>query len=300
MGDDSQDVGLSELESLLRDAGSALSTLAGLDESGHACAALQYLSFRCFCAVDVLRQATSGVDVGALPRGDAVWGPILEAWDSVHDGCANVDTALEGLARWWTEREGRAVYEAGTVGCVVRGGDGEVAVAAALASVRQQAEWLRGGAAGELKSEAAAAHLDSAVTAVEELRSLLKCGVGVAGGRLKALPGLDLAGGVACRMSKDCSVYLAQSRIIPDAKPQALEVEHWAACVAAGAGAMSQSVSAVMRAEALRVASGLPKLAQIPLSTFHWSIAVLGVGRMIQWVRKAAWMCRYSVRQAGR
>ncbi|CAE7938282.1 unnamed protein product, partial [Symbiodinium sp. KB8] len=132
--------------------------------------------------------------------------------------------------------------------------------------MRQQAEWLRGGAAGGLKSEAAAAHLDSAVTAVEKLRALLKCGVGVGGGRLKALPGLDLAGGVACRMSKDCSVYLAQSRIIPDAKPRARDVKHWAGCVAARAGAMSQSVSAVMRAETLRMAHGLPRLAQIPLN----------------------------------
>ena len=134
-----------ELQGLLRDAGSALleqaGELAGQLERGEVCAALQYLSFRCFCAVDVLHQATSGVSEDALPEGDALWGPILQAWGSVRSG-VGVDGALADLTRWWRQRQVADVAEQG--GPVAHADTAEAAMEAALTDLQQQAEQEQG------------------------------------------------------------------------------------------------------------------------------------------------------------
>ncbi|CAE7822492.1 unnamed protein product, partial [Symbiodinium sp. KB8] len=102
-GDGAQStMSLVDLEGLLRDAGSALwaqaEQLGEKVDGAEACAALQYLSFRCFAAMDVLRQAASGVSVAAVPEGDALWGAIVGAWGSVRGG-VNVEGALADLTR---------------------------------------------------------------------------------------------------------------------------------------------------------------------------------------------------------
>ena len=253
-----------KLESLLRGAGSALldraGQLKGQLERASVCAALEYLSFRCFCALGSLHQAVSGVGVEEVPGGDAVWGPILEAWGSVRAG-ADVEGALADLTRWWQSREAPSVDVAG-VAVTPGQGAGDAAVDEALASMKEQAALLRGEAAGDLRSDAAAEHLESAVGAVEELRKLLVCSGAISGRKLTAAAGIDLAGSVACKSGKEASVYTAESSIVPDTGTNGSAVIEWAAAADLGASALARGIAAAKRSEAARKARGLPRVAQ--------------------------------------
>ena len=270
LGDAPSAMSLVELEAALRDAGSALleqaGLLAGQRERGGVCAALQYLSFRCFCAVDVLHQAASGVSADAVPEGDALWGAIVGAWGSVRAG-VNVEGALADLTRWWQGFEGADMDVAGEGGPLTHDAGGGAATDAALAGMRQQAEWLRGEAAGELRSESAAVHLECAASAVEELRGLLGCAPVMSSRKVKVVGGLDLSGGLECLNGKDVSVYSGKSRIEDEDVGGAGDVEQWAGSVDAGATALAASVGAVKRVEAARIAHGLPRIAQSPRKT---------------------------------
>ena len=256
-----------ELEGLLHEAGSALleqaGLLAGQRERGGVCAALQYLSFRCFTAVDVLRQVARGVKVDAVPEGDALWGAIVGAWGSVRAG-VNVEGALADLTRWWQGFTVTDVAVAGKGGPIIHDADGKVAMDAALAGMRQQAEWLRGEAAGELKSESAAKHLECASGAVEELRGLLGCTLLISSHKVKGVHGLDLSGGLECLNNKYASVYNGRVEIVGEDVGGAGDVEQWAASVEAGATALVKIVKAAKRFEAARIANGLPQMAQTP------------------------------------
>ena len=256
-----------ELEGLLHEAGSALleqaGLLAGQRERGGVCAALQYLSFRCFCAVDVLHQAASGVSADAVPEGDALWGAIVGAWGSVRSG-VNVEGALADLTRWWQGFTVTDVAVAGKGGPIIHDADGKVAMDAALAGMRQQAEWLRGDAAGELASESAAEQLERAASAVEEMRGLLGCALLISGRKVTAAPGLDLLSSLECFNNEDSSMFTGKSRIDDEEIGGAGDVEQWAASVEADATALATSVGAVKRGEAVRIARGLPRMAQTP------------------------------------
>ena len=256
---------LVELGCLLRDAGGALLERAGLlhgqPERGEVCAALHFLSFRCFCAVDVLHQAASGTGVDALPEGDALWGPILGAWLGVRGG-GGLEGALADLTRWWISYKVHAVERVGARAAMPPSDSGTSGMADALTSMRQQAEWLRGEAADELKSEVAAGHLESAAAAVEQLRSMVGSSKIVAARRLRPVSGMEVLDGVQCFESGTVHVLQIQEGLTPTFNTGREEVDHWSSNVAAGTEAVASSVAALMRGEDARLVRGLPLFAQ--------------------------------------
>ena len=262
---ESTSTSVEELGHLLHDAGSALleqaGLLAGQRGRGGVCAALKYLSFRCFCAVDVLRQATSGVSADAVPEGDALWGAILQAWFGVRDG-GGFEGALADLTRWWITHTARGV----DVGCALAPtsleASGISGMFDAMASMLQQAEWLRGTAAEELRSETAAGHIESAVAAAEQLSTVMGSSNVVGVRRLRPVSGLDLPIGVRYFESRAVHVLQTREELAPDFNTGQEDVEDWSGNVAVGAAALALSVAALMRSEGARLAQGLPVFAQ--------------------------------------
>ena len=259
---------LVDLGRLLCDAGGTLMERAGLlkaqMERQEVCAAMQYLSFRCFCAVEVLQQAAAGVRIDAVPEGSAVWGSILEAWLCVRGG-GGLEGALADLTRWWISHKAQGVDGGGVetppftdVGDAGTASD----MAVDLASMRQQAEWLRGEAADELRSEVAAGHLESAAAAVEQLRDMAASSRVVGVRRLRPVPGMDVPDGVHCFENGTVHVLQVQEKLTPDFDTRRGEVEHWCSSVAVGAAALACSVAALKRSEGARLAQGLPRYAQ--------------------------------------
>ena len=264
---------LVELGRLLHDAGGALLERAGLlkgqMERLEVCAALQFLSFRCFAAVDVLRQAAAGKDMDALPGGDALWGCILEAWLGVRGG-GGLEGALADLTRWWISHKAHSIDEGGAEAFVST--DTAVSSQAsdmngALASIRQQAEWLRGEAADDLGSDTAAGHLESAAAAVEQLKGMLMSRKVLGGRRLRPVPGMDMPAGVQCFESGTDLVVQARQGLTPDFDTGRGEIEDWSNSVAAGAMALADIVAALKRGEKVQLAQGLPRFAQSARST---------------------------------
>ena len=275
MGDRRFSYFVREIASLALDAGCSLWERAGLlSEAGGGdeglCFALKFLSFRCFSAFELLREAVLGADESAVPFGGAVWRPILEASQAVtREG----KSKLENLAVWWREREEATADGGGVAGIVEGGGDvhgpgGDAPdPPEALVSMRQQAEWLRGGAAGGLKCEAAAEHLESAADALEELHGLVVWGETINGGVFESVVGCDMDGSVVLKCSNAVSVYTVEGDTFRGAVgEEPRDVEVWAKRVAVGARALAQSIAALKRSEASRMAHGLPRLAQVPVS----------------------------------
>lgn len=257
-------VTLVELEGLLREAAGAMLERAELLQAQggqvDACAALENLSFRCFCAVDMLHQAASGTDVDALPAGDALWGPVLEAWFNV--GGASADAALPSLAHWWRrlkEHDHKVQHQLPVASQSGSSGD---AAAHALATMWQQAAWLQGGGTGGLSSAAAAQHLEAAASAMATLTSTLVCVEAVGAHQLRRVHDVQVAAGVCCFHSEAVFVFQMCQVLKPDAGTDRQIVERWCSQVAALAGALCSSVEAVVRCDLARQAQGVPRFAQ--------------------------------------
>ena len=251
---------------LLREAGGALleraAKLRGQPQRDEVCAALNFLSFRCFCILDMIHQVTVGLKTSAFPAGDAVWGSVVAAWDAVQLDGASLESALADLTRWWRDHKNPSSSSFSTTRSRNDAPGGQDSMTAALASIRQQAKWLRGESAGELQSVSAAGSLEAAADAVEKLRALLDCARTVGGPKLQEVRGIDQLTGLVCLSTADESVYSSSNRISPMSDTTIDDVALWAEDVAEGATKIAQSVVGLQQCEWACAASGLPKLAQ--------------------------------------
>ena len=256
---------LVELEGLLRDTGGALLERAGLlhgqPEREGVCAALQFLSFRCFCAIEVLHQAAGGVGADAVPTADALWGSICDAWSSVRSN-VNLEGALADLTRWWQGRKAQTQVPTSSPPNPSPTAEGLHAVEESLSSIRKQASWLRGAPAGRLRSQAAAGHLSTIAEAAQQLRTHLAAAVAIGDSKLVPVQGFDAPSQVHTFRGPDGCVSSASGRLIVNHETQVSDVSAWSAELAEGASLMAKSVAIVLEAERRRIAGGLPRLVQ--------------------------------------
>ena len=263
---------LVELEGLLRRAGDALldraGLLAGERERGEVCDALQYLSFRCFCAVEILYRISSGEPLDVCPTGEAIWGPILEAWGSVDVEAGSLEGALADLTRWWLKRKREPAPSAAEVARSAHDSDADAAVEAALSSMRELAEYLGEADEEDLGSKNARTKLHEAADAVTKMRQQLRCTRLVAARTLAPTDGLDVGEEIAFFSSADRSVYSVSKDIMPEYFTEVQDVEEWTWGIASGASNLEETVGPVLATESMRVAQGFPRAVQ----------ALLGVG----------------------
>ena len=271
-------VTLAEQEALLHSAGCALLERAALLKGqlvrAELLEALQFLSFRCFCAVRMLNQAASGESADAVPDGDAVWGCIREAWGSVRDEGKSVEGALADLTRWWLEHKKRIVLVPDTVDLETHGGD-KTDFATYVGKLREQATRFQAAAADDLQSAFTAERLTTAADAVEELRQLLGAASQVSHRHMHLTLGMDLAEWLESKNSTDKSVYMSSRELKSVEVEDVTCVDEWAEEIASSARALAKSVAAAKHAEASRLAHGLPRVSQAP---HHVSVVHIASG----------------------
>ena len=253
-----------EMRDLLLKAGCSLSlrseALRGEEGRADASAALRYCSFRCFSAVEVLCQALSGIDIDTLPVCSAVWRPILRVWMSVKHS-RSCEEALASLSTWWVKYQEK---RAGVVGGgAAASEDGESTTHSdALASLLQQAEWLRGEVAGDLQSEEAAGHLESTAEAMELVKGTLHLRQPLSGKRLRPVTGIGMPELVSQFHTESLSVYGSSHCILPAWDTSRMGVAAWTKSVKVGVAALATSAAASLQAERARLAGGYPPLVQ--------------------------------------